>query len=123
MGRTLRQGEIFAGFRVQRRLGAGGMGAVYAVDHPRLPRQVALKLLTADATDQGAAARFEREAETIARLDHPNIVGVLDRGIEDGHPWISMQLIDGVDADSLLRSDGPLPLGRVVHILTLIHIS
>lgn len=118
MGRTLRQGEIFAGFRVQRRLGAGGMGAVYAVDHPRLPRQVALKLLTADATDQGAAARFEREAETIARLDHPNIVGVLDRGIEDGHPWISMQLIDGVDADSLLRSDGPLPLGRVVHIGT-----
>ncbi|MBD2758127.1 serine/threonine protein kinase [Yimella sp. cx-573] len=116
MGRELRPGEEFAGFRVRRQLGAGGMGAVYAVEHPRLPRMVALKLLTADATDAGSAARFDREAEAIARLDHPGIVGVLDRGIEQGQPWISMQLIDGADAGAVIREHGPMPWARVAHI-------
>lgn len=116
MGRELREGEYFAGFRVQRRLGAGGMGAVYAVEHPRLPRIIALKLLTADASDAGAAARFDREAETIARLDHPGIVGVLDRGVEHGQPWISMQLIDGTDAGAFLRANGPLSPEQVMRI-------
>lgn len=118
MGAQLQPGQVFAGFRVHHRLGAGGMGDVYAADHPRLPRRVALKLLTADTTDRGAAARFEREAETIARLDHPNIVDVLDRGIEHGQPWISMQLVDGVDAAAVLRAEGPMPLPRVLRIGT-----
>lgn len=116
MGAQLQPGQVFAGFRVHHRLGAGGMGDVYAADHPRLPRRVALKLLTADTTDRGAAARFEREAETIARLDHPNIVDVLDRGIEHGQPWISMQLVDGVDAAAVLRAEGPMSLPRVLRI-------
>lgn len=116
MGRQLRAGETFAGFRVHHRLGAGGMGDVYAVDHPRLPRRVALKLLNADATDLGASARFDREAETIARLDHPGIVGVLDRGSEHGQPWISMQLINGADAAAAIKLNGPMPTERVVRI-------
>lgn len=110
MARQLTPGETFAGFRVQRTLGAGGMGAVYAVQHPRLPRMLALKLLTADQADPAAAARFSREAETIARLDHPGIVAVLDRGVEDGTPWIAMQLVDGQDCTRALRAHGPMPV-------------
>lgn len=110
MARQLTPGEIFAGFRVQRTLGAGGMGAVYAVEHPRLPRMLALKLLTADAADPAAAARFSREAEIIARLDHPGIVTVVDRGVERGTPWIAMQLVDGQDCTRALRANGPMPV-------------
>lgn len=110
MGWELSQGDTFAGFHIWRRLGQGGMGTVYAARHPRLPRDVALKLLVADPHDAAAAARFDREAETIARLDHPGIVSVLDRGVDHGIAWISMQLVDGRDVASELRERGPLPV-------------
>ena len=115
MVRELHPGESFAGYRVRHVLGRGGMGAVYEAEHPRLPRLVAIKTLT-EATDAEARARFEREAEMVARLDHPNIVSVLDRGIEDGLPWISMQLVEGTDAARALRAQGPYSIGRALHI-------
>lgn len=116
MAHGLEQGEIFAGYRIRGLLGRGGMGAVYAADHPRLPRVVAVKTLTAAADDQEATARFEREAEMISRLDHPGIVSVLDRGVEHGVPWISMQFVQGSDAAAVLRTNGPLPVERVTSI-------
>ncbi|YAL83943.1 serine/threonine-protein kinase [Dermacoccaceae bacterium W4C1] len=116
MEQDLRPGEEFAGFRVRGRLGAGGMGAVYAADHPRLPRLVALKILTTDAGDVAASARFRREAETIARLDHPNIVSVLDRGTYRGRAWISMQLIDGQDCARAVGAEGPFAVERAATI-------
>ncbi|WP_369640432.1 protein kinase, partial [Nocardia sp. JMUB6875] len=98
----LRAGEIFAGYVIERRLGSGGMGEVYLARHPRLPRQVALKLLGREfAADGEIRARFEREADLVARLDHPNIVSVHDRGVEDDRLWISMQFVDGIDASEL----------------------
>lgn len=98
----LEDGEVFAGYTIERLLGRGGMGAVYLAKHPRLPRFTALKLLSRDLYgDSEALARFEREADLAARLSHPGIVTVYDRGIEDGQPWISMQYVDGVDADSI----------------------
>ncbi|MFI5718036.1 serine/threonine-protein kinase [Nocardia sp. NPDC051750] len=94
-------GATFAGYQVEGVLGQGGMGTVYLARHPRLPRSVALKLLNREvSTDPELARRFEREADVIARLEHPGIVGVLDRGIEDGHLWIAMQFIRGMDAAS-----------------------
>src|SRR5690606_1835287 len=76
-------------------------GTVYLAQHPRLPRSVALKLLNREvSTDPAVARRFEREADIVARLEHPGIVGVLDRGTEDGHLWIAMQFIQGTDAAS-----------------------
>lgn len=116
MGQSLDAGEIFAGYRIRGLLGHGGMGAVYAADHPRLPRVVAIKTLTAATDDHVAMARFEREAEMIARLDHPGIVSVLDRGVERGIPWISMQFVQGSDAAAVLRANGPLPLAQVTAI-------
>jgi serine/threonine protein kinase len=70
----LQPGQVFAGYTIERLLGAGGMGAVYLARHPNLPKLVALKLLTRAMTDDDdVRARFLREADHIARLDHPNI--------------------------------------------------
>ncbi|MEV6275895.1 serine/threonine-protein kinase [Nocardia sp. NPDC051832] len=98
----LQPGDVFAGYTIERLLGQGGMGAVYQARHPRLPRQIALKLLNRELfADSEIRARFEREADLVAQLDHPNLVTVFDRGTEDDQLWISMQYIDGIDAASV----------------------
>ncbi|MFD8249469.1 protein kinase [Nocardia sp. NPDC059691] len=95
----LQTGEIFAGYVIKRVLGHGGMGTVYLAQHPRLPRLTALKLLKRELyADTDIRRRFEREADLVARLDHPNIVTVFDRGAEDRQLWISMQYVPGADA-------------------------
>ncbi len=100
-------GEVFAGYTVERELRSGGMGSVYLVRHPRLPRFDALKLLRAELCDDPAfVRRFEREADTVAQLDHPNIVAVHDRGSQDGQLWISMRYVDGTNATAPTRK-GP----------------
>ncbi|NUP26643.1 MAG: serine/threonine protein kinase, partial [Nocardia sp.] len=92
-------GATFAGYRIEGVLGRGGMGTVYLARHPRLPRSVALKLLNREVSrDAELTRRFEREADVVARLEHPGIVGVFDRGTDDGHLWIAMQYIRGTDA-------------------------
>lgn len=102
------RGEVFAGYVIERLLGTGGMGEVYLAQHPRLPRQDALKILTRTSTTDGEfQARFIREAELAATLRHPHIVGVLDRGEYDGRLWISMDYVDGTDAGRLIRETYP----------------
>ena len=99
-------GAVFAGYTIDRVLGAGGMGTVYLAHHPRLPRKDALKLLRADlSADPGFRARFEREADLASRLDHRNIVTVYDRGCTDEQLWIDMQYVDGIDASEALLSE------------------
>jgi serine/threonine protein kinase len=116
----LSPGSYFAGYLIERRLGVGGMGAVYAARHPRLPRLVALKILSEHlGFDPEFRARFEREAELAARVDHPNVVSVYDRGVEGDSLWIAMQYVDGVDVHQLIkRSRSGLTPRRAVFILT-----
>lgn len=98
-----------AGYRVVRRLGAGGMGQVFLVEHPRLPRRDALKLLDAGVSrNDDFRARFQREANLLAQLGHPNIVTLYDRGEFDDRLWITMEYVEGTDAAELLEVDGPL---------------
>ena len=116
----LANGDVFAGFRILRPLGFGGMGEVYLVQHPRLPRQDALKILPAQmSADPEFRARFNREAEMAAALYHPHIVGIHDRGEFHGQLWISMDFIDGPDAGRLLRDQYPngMPPWEVVDIV------
>jgi serine/threonine-protein kinase len=116
----LANGDVFAGFRILRPLGFGGMGEVYLVQHPRLPRQDALKILPAEmSADPEFRARFNREAEMAAALYHPHIVGIHDRGEFHGQLWISMDFIDGPDAGRLLRDQYPngMPPWEVVEIV------
>ncbi|MFD7847074.1 protein kinase [Nocardia sp. NPDC059764] len=104
----LRSGELFAGYEIERELGRGGMGAVYLARHPRLPRLIALKLLGRELFgDAEIRGRFEREGDLIARLDHPNIVPIYDRGIDDAQPWIAMRYVDGPDASQLEAANLP----------------
>ncbi|MEV6431234.1 protein kinase [Nocardia sp. NPDC051463] len=115
-GARLVAGELFAGYRIERVLGRGGMGTVYLAAHPRLPRQIALKLLSRELyADEEVRARFEREADVAARLDHPNVVSVFDRGAQDHQLWISMQYVDGSDAAAFRGT--PLDPRRALHIL------
>ena len=117
----LTAGEHFAGFRIIRPLGAGGMGEVYLVEHPRLPRQEALKVLSpALSADPDYRQRFAREADLAAKLWHPHIVEVRDRGETDGKLWISMAYVDGQDAARLLAEKYPagIPADQVIPIVT-----
>ncbi|MFE3446402.1 serine/threonine-protein kinase [Nocardia sp. NPDC059180] len=112
----MQDGEVFAGYTIDRQLGRGGMGAVYLARHPRLPRRIALKLLNQELfTDKELRARFEREADLVAQLEHPNIVTVYDRGADDGRLWISMQYIEGIDAADV--DPRTLPPHRAVQII------
>ncbi|MFG3620038.1 serine/threonine-protein kinase [Nocardia sp. NPDC047654] len=112
----LASGDVFAGYVIERQLGRGGMGSVYLAKHPRLPRMTALKLLNREMCfDKEVRARFEREADLVAQLDHPNIVTVYDRGLDDEQLWISMQYVDGIDAASVEPKS--LPPERAVQII------
>ncbi|MFC6009662.1 serine/threonine-protein kinase [Nocardia lasii] len=117
---ALRPGAIVGGYRVLNVLGSGGMGTVYLAQNPILPRTDALKVLSADlSTDAEFRARFEREANLAAGLDHPNIVAVYNRGEEDGQLWIAMQYIDGIDAsDEAKKGPAVMTPARALRIVT-----
>src|SRR3954469_11490786 len=111
---SLEEGTTFAGYTVVRRLGSGGMGEVYLVRHPRLPRQDALKVLRPEVSaDAENRERFNREADMAASLWHPHIVGVHDRGDTGGRLWIDMDYVDGTDAGQLLDEQYPHGLPAV----------
>jgi serine/threonine-protein kinase len=117
----LSTGDTFAGYRIVRLLGSGGMAEVYLAEHPRLPRRDALKVLPAEVSADGDfRERFLREADLASTLFHPHIVGVHDRGEFDGQMWISMDYIDGLDVARLLTQRYPvgMPADQVAAILT-----
>ena len=117
----LSNGEVIAGYTIVRLLGAGGMGEVYLVEHPRLPRRDALKVLSATVcADAEYRERFNREADIAAGLWHPHIVEIHDRGEHDGRLWISMDYVEGTDAAVLLKDRYPqgMPPDLVVRIVT-----
>jgi len=112
-------GTVFAGFTLNRVLGAGGMGTVYLARHPRLPRWDALKLLSPELShDPEFRKRFEQEADLTASLDHRNIVLVHDRGCELDQLWIDMQYIQGIDCNQALERYGPMPFEYALRIVT-----
>jgi serine/threonine protein kinase/Flp pilus assembly protein TadD len=95
-------------------LGAGGMGEVYRAKDLRLAREIALKVLPAQmASDAGRLARFEREARTVAGLNHPNIVTLYSVEDEDGARFITMELVEGRSLADLVTPGG-LPLAQVL---------
>ncbi len=117
----LQEGELFAGYTIVRRLGAGGMGEVYLAQHPRLPRRDALKILPAEFTSNAEfRQRFNREADLAGSLYNEHIVGIHDRGEYQGQLWLSMDYVEGTDAARLLRERYPsgMPLPEVVEIVT-----
>lgn len=91
-------------------LGAGGMGAVYKARQPQLDRFVALKILSHDlARDPAFVERFNREARVLARLSHPNIVGIHDFGTAGPYCYLTMEYVDGVNLRQAMRTGGFKP--------------
>jgi serine/threonine protein kinase len=96
--------ERLGDFRLQQRLGGGGMGVVYRAEQVSLGRTVALKLVRSEHLFfPGAKERFRREVDAIARLQHPAIVPVHAAGEDAGVPWLAMELVDGASLDAVLQ--------------------
>jgi eukaryotic-like serine/threonine-protein kinase len=112
-------GSVVAGYRVERPLGEGGMGAVYLAQNPTLPRLDAVKVLSAELSrNPEFRARFVREADVASGLSHPNIVSIYRRGeTDDGQLWIAMQYVAGTDADAAVRA-GQMPPGRAAFVIS-----
>ena len=113
---ALTQGARVGPYEIVSALGAGGMGEVYRARDPRLDRDVAIKILPgAFASDPDRIARFQREAKTLASLNHPNIGGI--HGIEDGNgvTALVMELVEGEDLSARIRR-GAIPIGEALPI-------
>lgn len=109
-------GDTFGDYRIERVIGRGGMGVVFAATQLRLNRLVALKVLPPDlAHDPAYRSRFLHECAALIRLDSPHVVTVYDAGESDGNLYLSMQLVSGHDLSVLLRS-GPVPEARALGI-------
>ena len=106
-------------YQLLRRLGEGGMGAVYLAREPSLKRDVAVKvMLPWLAKDATARARFEREAQSVAAITHPNVINVYGTGeLPDGTPYFIMQYVGGRSLADRLSADGPLALREARRVL------
>jgi serine/threonine-protein kinase len=104
-------------YRIVSLVGAGGMGEVYRASDLRLGQPVALKFLPEEAaSDPKTLARFHNEVRIARQVAHPNVCRVYDIGEVEGHPYISMEYVDGEDLHSLLRRIGRLPADKAVEI-------
>ena len=104
--------RLFPGYEIQALIGSGGMGAVYKAKQLRLNRAVAIKVLPAElAVDPDFVQRFEREAQTLAGLNHPGIVAIYDSGqTSEGHLFFVMELVDGSNLQQHIKGLGLSPM-------------
>ena len=104
-------------YKLQRRLGSGGMGDVWAAVDVTLKQRVAIKTVQAQRLGSSGLARLEREVRALAGLSHPNTVRVHDYGATDDGLWYYvMELLQGQTLRELVERSGPLPAGRLAHI-------
>ncbi len=113
-------GQLFPHLEIMEIIGQGGMGVVYKARQPKLDRLVALKILPPDiGIDPNFAERFTREARTLARLNHPNIVGIHDFGEVEGFYYFVMEYVDGLNLRQLIQA-GNLSPDEALRIIPLI---
>ena len=122
LGSAVRRARELGSYRLERRLGYGGMGEVWLARHRMLARPAAIKLIRTDflggADVREVTERFEREAQATALLRSPHTVEVYDFGTaDDGSFYYVMELLDGFDLDQLVTRFGPLPPERAIHLL------
>jgi serine/threonine-protein kinase len=111
-------GDLIDGrYELEELVGSGGMSSVYRARDTLLERNVALKIMHQHhLDDEDYVARFQREARTVAQLSHPNIVTVIDRGEDDGRPFIVFEYVDGTTLDKLVEREGVLPVDEALRI-------
>ena len=104
-------------YRIVERLGSGGMADVYRAEDTHLGREVALKILHRRfAQDAEFVERFRREASSAAGLQHPNVVGVFDRGRHEGTYYIAMEHLQGRTLKEVIRDEAPMPQARAIDL-------
>ncbi len=114
----LAPGTLFGAYRIERRLGAGGVGAVYRATHLGLQKPVVLKVLHPQyAQSPNLRARFAREGRAAAAIRHPHVVDVTDVGEHQGTPYLIMELLDGESLGDLIARTGALSPDRAVDLL------
>jgi eukaryotic-like serine/threonine-protein kinase len=102
-------------YRLDARIGAGGMSTVYRALDETLQREVAIKLMNREvAADSAQLERFRREARAVAQLSHPHVVGVIDAGEDDGRPYIVFEYIEGETLKERIKRLGRLPITEAV---------
>ena len=110
--------QMLGDYRLLRKLGEGGMGAVYEAEHLKLERHVALKVLPQKFTnDPTFLERFQREAKSAAALNHTNIIQLYDIGEDRGHHFFGMEFVDGESAQERLQREGKLTLEWALHVV------
>ena len=125
LGQQVRKARELGSYRLEELLGKGGMGEVYKASHQLLARHAAVKLIRAESLGGNDPAharvmveRFRREAEAAASLRSPHTISLYDFGVaHDGTFFFVMELLDGLDLESLVQKFGPLDPARVVHLL------
>ena len=125
LGTEVTRARELGSYKLVERLGHGGMGEVWRAEHRLLARPAAIKLIrqapdggAPDLMSTDAVRRFEREAQVIASLRSPHTVNLFDFGVAgDGAFYYVMELLEGLDLDTLVRRSGPLAPERVVHVL------
>jgi serine/threonine-protein kinase len=124
LGREVAKARELGSYQLGEMIGRGGMGEVYKATHRMLARPAAIKLIRPEMTEAGqdrarlALTRFRREAMAAANLRSPHTVNLYDFGTtDDGTFYFAMELLDGLDVETLVKQFGPLPASRVVHIL------
>ncbi len=107
-------------YLVRQRLGHGGSGSIYYAEHATLGRKVAIKVLHHELSrDDLAIERFRREATTVSQIDNEHIVEVIDFGrLGDGRLFLAMEFLEGETLQDTLAREGPLPIAKVVDVLT-----
>ncbi len=116
--REMQQAQRIGPYLLEQEIGRGGMGCVFKARHDLLKRPTAIKLLHREHTDETSIARFKREAQLAARLEHPNTVLVYDFGVNQSQQfYLVMEWIDGETLDRRIRRVGKLPIGLTAHIL------
>src|SRR6195952_1705307 len=102
-------------YRLEARIGSGGMSTVYRAMDVTLERQVAIKLMNREvSSDSDQLERFRREARAVAQPSHPHIVGVIDAGEEDGRPYIVFEYVEGETLKDRIRRMGRLPVDEAI---------